>query len=190
MKLFAFYIGGDTVGSLIELHDVRFAVVDKVEDAYPELKRSWWGTPESLHLDCWGELCSADGYNITLKPEPPAGDEKLWFVNLGGYDPNEFTELHKNIFIVAPTESKAKVKALRTILDWKGHHKDDIYEVEKIFSIDHLAREKSLYVHFEKVDEPKPFVFKYGYLPIGKTTGPIIEELGEAAADKLPEGDG
>ena len=159
---------------MIELHDVRFAVAEKMEDTYEELRKSWWGKPESLHLDCWGVLRSADGYNIHLKPEKPEGDERLWFVNLGGYDPDEFSELHKNVFVVAPTESKAKVKALKTILDWKGHHKDEIYEVEKIYSVERAAREKSLYLHFEKTDTPLPFEFKCGYKPIGKQ-GPAAE---------------
>lgn len=169
MKLFVFYIGGDTATSLVELHDVRFAVGKKLEDAYPALKASWWGRPESLHLDCWGELTSADGHNISLKAEPPPADqEKLWFVNLGGYDPEQFTELHKNVFVVAPNESKAKVRALKQILDWKGHHKDELFEVEKIFSIEEAAREKGLYIHLEKTGSPKPFKFSYGYKPIGK----------------------
>lgn len=166
MKLFVFYIGGDTNTSLVELHDVRFAVAEKITDTYDELRASWWGRPGSLHLDCWGELCSADGYNIRLKSEPPTGDEKLWFVNLGGYDPQQFTELHKNVFVVAPTASKAKVRALRQILDWKGHHQDEIFEVEKIFNINDVAAAKNLYIHFEKSDNPAPFEFSYGYKPL------------------------
>lgn len=168
MHLFVFYVGGDAPGSLIELHDVRFAVAETMEDTFDELKASWWGTPDSFHLDCWGELRSADGYNITLSTEKPEGDEKLWFVNLGGYDPEQFTELHKNVFVVAPNESKAKVRALKQILDWKGHHKDNLYEVEKIYGVDAAAEGKGLYLKFEKTDEPLKFEFKYGYKPIGK----------------------
>ena len=36
---------------------------------------------------------------------------KLFFVNLGGYDPDEFTELHKNVLLVAPDAKTAKAKA-------------------------------------------------------------------------------
>lgn len=169
MKLYAIYIGGSTETSLIELHDMRFVIAKSIKDTYDELKRDWWGTPESLHIDCWGELCSADGHNITLRDTPQEGfEQKLFFVNLGGYDPAEFTELHKNVFVIAPTESKAKVKALKMILDWQSHHKDYMYDVEKMVNISALAAEKSLHIHLEPSENPKPFTFSCKYHPIGK----------------------
>jgi len=51
MKLFAIYLGGKTETSLIEVHDVRFVIAEKMEDAYDTLRSEWWGVPESLHLD-------------------------------------------------------------------------------------------------------------------------------------------
>ncbi len=163
MKLFAFVIGGSTPTSLIELHDVRICAGETMEDTYDDIRRTWWGTPESLHLDCWGELTSADGYNITLSDVPPAAADKLWFVNLGGYDPADFAEQHKNVFVVAPTQSKAKVRALKQILHWKGHHEDNSFDVEQITSVGDILAAQGLYVHLEKTDNPVPFVFKYGY---------------------------
>lgn len=172
-KLYVFYIGGDAPNSLIELHDVRFAIGEKYEDTYDQIRDSWWGIPESLHLDCWAELKSADGHNIVLSEEKPNQQNALWFVNLGGYDPQEFTELHHNAFIVAPTASKAKVKALKTILDWKGHHKDGVFEVEKIFNVNDMAQKYGLYLHFIPSENPVPFTFTYGYKPIGRTASGV-----------------
>lgn len=169
MKLFYFYIGGDAPGSLVELHDVRFVIAPDLQSCFPQLKKNWWGIPESLHLDCWGELTSADGHNIHLRATPPAADaDKLYFLNLGGYTADEFSELHKNILIVAPRESKARAQALKTILHWDAHHKDAEFEVEKIFSVDNAMQGSGLYIHLEKTDNPKPFTFSYGYKPIGK----------------------
>jgi hypothetical protein len=168
MKLFAFYIGGSTPTSLIEVHDARFGVGEKIDDCYDDIRKSWWGTPESLHLDCWGELNAADGHDIVLKDTPAEGDSKLWFVNLGGYDPADFNELHKNVFVVAPSESKAKVRALKMILDWKSHHKDYLYEVEKIFSINDAVSAKGLHIHLVPNPDAKPFKFDMGYNPIFK----------------------
>ena len=166
MKLFAFYIGGMAEGSLIELHDVRIFAAEKMENAYDAIRKSWWGTPQSLHLDCWGELTSADGHNISLKKEPPASEDRLWFVNLGGYDPEDFNELHKNIFVVAPTESKAKVRALKTILHWKSHHKDELFDIESITN-----DLNGWHIHLEKTDNPVPFAFKFGFNPDIRKTG-------------------
>lgn len=52
MKLYVFYIGGDTATSLVELHDVRFAVGGKLEDTYPALKASWWGRRRRIRKSC------------------------------------------------------------------------------------------------------------------------------------------
>ncbi len=167
MQLFYIYVGGDMPGSLIEQHDVRFAVAENIEDTFDALRRSWWGRPKSLHIDCWGALTEADGHAISLRPEEPDSDDKLWFVNLGGYDPAEFTELHKNVLVVAPTESKAMVRALRQVEDWQGRHKDKIFEIENIYDVSGAARERSLHIHLEKIDRQTPFVFTQGFLRIG-----------------------
>lgn len=167
-KLFAFYIGGSAPGSLVELHDVRFAIADRIEDTYDTLRQSWWGNPDSLHLDCWGELTSADGFNIVLRPEPATDDNKLWFVNLGGYDPADFTELHQNVFVVAPDASKAQVRALKSAPQWQSRHRDYVHEVENIFAVNDVVTGAGWYIHLEKTTMPAPFVFECGYWPIAK----------------------
>lgn len=167
MKLFAFYIGGETTTSLIELHDARFIAAASIEDAIPAIKEGWWGTPDSLHLDCWGELTSADGYNITLRDAPCSGEDKLWFVNLGGYDPADFSELHQNVFVVAPTASKAQVRALKQAPQWQSRHRDYVHEVEKLHCVSTFLP-AGWHIHLEKTDNPVPFTFECGYWPIGK----------------------
>ncbi|MCC8467825.1 MAG: hypothetical protein LN589_03940 [Rickettsia endosymbiont of Eriopis connexa] len=65
-----------------------------------------------MHLDAWGVLNWADGYRIEIVDfEPNNNQAKLYFINLGGYDSKQFTELHKNIFVVAKSEQKAKSRA-------------------------------------------------------------------------------
>ncbi len=112
MKLFAIYIGGEMAGANIELHDMRFVAAPTITDTYDALRRQWWGTPGSLHIDCWAEIDHADGYDIVLKTEPFEGPERLYYVNLGGYVPGEFLERHRNLFIVADTVARAKSHAV------------------------------------------------------------------------------
>jgi hypothetical protein len=168
MQLFVIYIGGRTSTSLIELHDICFVIAETIEDTYQELCLKWWGTKESLHLDAWGALRQADGYNITLKDYPSKAEEKLYFVNLGGYDSKEFTELHKNVFVVALNPSKAKVKALKQILDWESHHRDYQYEVEDCFVIEQISYGKKLFIHLELADKIIPFEFICKYVSMEK----------------------
>jgi len=163
LNLFVIYLGGAHEKSLIELHDIRFIAANTIEETYTDLK-NWWGTPESLHIDAWGCLSQADGHDISLKNTPPLETlKKLYFVNLGGYDRSQFTELHKNVFIVAENDSKAKIKALKQILDWESYHRDYQFEIEKIVSLDNLLLQQNIFIHLQEnpINIPFKFICKY-----------------------------
>jgi hypothetical protein len=167
MKLFVVYIGGAHEKSLIELHDMRFVVGQNIADSYDQLRNGWWGVPDSLHIDAWGALEYADGYDIHLSQDIAANPkEKLYFINLGGYDQNQFTELHKNIFVVAKSESEAKIKGIKQILDWQSYHQDYQYEVENIIDLTNITLAKNLYIHLKPSKQQKEFKFICKYLPI------------------------
>jgi len=169
MKLFIVYVGGEIEQSHVELHDVRFCVGKTIEDCYDDLRAQWWGTPESLHLDCWGVLEYADGYNVSLSKNRPSDEsDKLYFVNLGGYTSKEFTELHSNIFVIAPNDSKAKVRALKTIQHWDSPHRDYQYEVEKAVCLNDAVESYGYHVVLEKTDTEQEFQFTCKYTPIAK----------------------
>jgi hypothetical protein len=172
MKLFAFYVGGETETSNTELHDMRFSVGQRMEDCYESLRRQWWGTPPSLHIDCWAELTHADGYSVTLRPEPFGGPERLFFANLGGYDPDQFTELHSNVFVVVPDQPSAKSRGLAAINHWKGKHRDTLFEVEHILGLDEIAAAYGLHIHLAPLSKPRRFIFTTGcYIKIGSPGG-------------------
>ncbi len=167
MKLYMFYIGGDFGDSNIELHDVRFAVGNRPEDCYEDLRRQWWGDPKSLHLDCWGPIEQADGHDVTLTDEPQAeAAAKLFFVNLGGYNALEFGELHKNVLIVAPDAAAAKRKALAQVNDWMQPHKDRLFEIEKAIDLTALLARQGRALTLRPAVTEKPFAFTCEYLPI------------------------
>ena len=146
MKLFAVYVGGELPGANIELHDMRFVAAPSILDTHDELRRQWWGASDSLHIDCWAEINCVDGYDVALRPQPYLGAEKLFYVNLGGYDRIDFAEKHKNLFVVADSVTAAKARALASVRHWQAAHRDDFYEAEQAFSLDKYARrEKTLY---------------------------------------------
>jgi hypothetical protein len=167
MKLFMFYVGGSCGNSNVELHDVRFSIGETPEDCHDDLRQQWWGDAESLHLDCWGAVEQADGFDVELTREiAPGSTDRLFFVNLGGYDPREFSELHKNILLVAEDAIAAKAKALVQIGSWSLPHKDKLFEVEKAVDITASMRRYGYFLRLTKAVAEKPFKFVCDYLPI------------------------
>ena len=172
MRLFAIYIGGEHPRANIELHDMRFVVARTIIETYDELRRQWWGTPGSLHIDAWAVIDHADGYDVELSSEPFPGPERLFYVNLGGYDENEFLEKHRNVFVVARTILEAKTRALRENRGWKQLHRDDQYEAEQIFALDDVAREQRLHVHLRPSQESRPTTFTCKYKALKRVGRP------------------
>ncbi|WP_421729996.1 DUF1543 domain-containing protein [Brevundimonas sp.] len=163
MKLFAIYIGGEHPGANIEVHDMRFVVAPSIEETYDTLLREWWGKPGSLHLDCWSEISHADGYEVTLKPEPFEGAEQLYYVNLGGYDGRDFAEKHRNVFVVADTVAKAKSRAIKLAKGWDAPHRDEMYEAEQAFALDAPVSAQRLHIHLtpKLLSGDPPFTCEY-----------------------------
>ena len=165
MKLFAIYIGGEHPAAHIEIHDVRFIVARSLKATHDALRRQWWGTPGTLHIDCWAEIDHVDGFDVQLRPDPYKGRERLFFVNLGGYDPADFAEQHRNMFVVAENVTQAKVRAMATIPAWKEGHRDDLYEAEKAFALNEVVGEK-LHIHLVATQTARPPKFACRYTPL------------------------
>ena len=129
--LFLVVLGGRIAGAQIELHDVRFVAGASIDDTLPQLRRQWFGARKGLHLDSWMAVRFVDGYRVELRPEPFAGPERLWFVNMGGYDPQQLAELHAFGVFVASSPQAAKAAARRRLLrEALERHKDDLHGVE------------------------------------------------------------
>ena len=129
-SLFLVVLGGRVPAAHIEQHDVRFVVGTTIEDTLPELRRQWFGARRGLHLDSWMAVRFVDGFRVELRPEPSMAPERLWFVNMGGYDPAQLAELHAFGLFVATSAQAAKAAARRRLLpDALERHKDDLHEV-------------------------------------------------------------
>ena len=68
---------------------------------------------DKVHIDAWTMVQHVDGYKIRIQPKSEAqsnNEQKLYFINLGGYRENEFEEYHKKLFVVATKISEALEK--------------------------------------------------------------------------------
>lgn len=131
-SLFLVVLGGRVATAHLELHDVRFVVGQTIDDTLPALRRQWFGSRRGLHLDSWMAVRFVDGYRVALRPEPFAGPQRLWFVNMGGYDPAQLAEQHAFGLFVASSPQAAKAAARRRLLPGlEQRHKDDLHGVDQ-----------------------------------------------------------
>ena len=115
LSLFIVVLGGRSLKSNIEIHDVRWVLGETIEDTFPELRKQWLGKKSGLHIDSYKCIKYIDGYQIVISKSnkdklnsPKIEDLKLWFVNLGGYNPKKMYEEHEFTLVVAQKAIEAK----------------------------------------------------------------------------------
>ena len=155
--IFLVFLGGKSKKSNIELHDVRWVVGSKIEDTYDVLRKDWFGCIEGLHIDSYKKIKSVDGYYVKLKKivgnkrqnnhevDNRGSKKTLWFVNLGGYDPNSMQEKHEFGLVVADSKLEAKKKAKsKWLIGLEKKHKDDITSLRMLIRCDDCEAIKKL----------------------------------------------
>ena len=103
--LFIVSLGGKIKNANIELHDFRWVVGNTINETFDQLRLQWIGDAYGLHIDSYMKVQFIDGYKIELEEwfnnkkvtattnEP---DNRLWFINLGFYNPQNLLEEHKD----------------------------------------------------------------------------------------------
>lgn len=164
--LYMFYVGGNAGKSNIEVHDIQFAVVNQPSEAWPLLREAWFGDKDKIHLDGYARIDWVDGYTISLSHEPYSGEKRLFFVNVGGYQPDNLAELHAFDLFVAANAAEAKERALNVLLtDVHQQHKDNLKDVDDCKLLDKVG---DYYLHLQPNSAGTHFQPEWqGYLPIG-----------------------
>ena len=144
--LFLVVVGGRAPKANIELHDGRWVIGSTIEDTYDDLRKDWFGSIRGLHIDSFKKITSIDGFKINLQNKNTQNNhfnkeinltKKLWFVNLGGYDPSCMQEKHEFGLVVAENSIEAKNKAKsKWLIGCKRKHKDDIACLKNFSDID------------------------------------------------------
>lgn len=156
-KLFMLILGCTPPGRHTEQHDVYFQIGKNVADLIPRIKKFWPEANEDIHLDAWREVTNVKGYTIEIKSKDDRAistitgkANRLFFLNLGGYKPNEFDEFHYKMLAVAPEKGEAVNQAKQTafykhtgfkgatshIDDRYGIDVDDVHAIEDILPAD------------------------------------------------------
>ncbi len=143
-KLYLVYLGGKAKGSNIENHDLRWVVGETIESTFNELRRQWYGQSKGLHIDSYIAINYIDGFQVNLLNANEGKEigksivqEKLWFINLGGYDRSVMNELHEFSLVVAYSAKIAKSKAKSNLLrDAISKHVDNLSHINGCVGID------------------------------------------------------
>lgn len=164
--LYMFSLGGNAGRSNIEVHDIQFVAVNKIEDAYPQLRAAWFGDKDKLHLDGYMPITWADGYDVSLSHVPSDNPLKLFFINVGAYTPESLAEVHAFDLFVATDAQSAKEKAMRQLLVGMNHqHRDNLKDVDNCLLLDHVD---ALYIHLTANPTGSKNLPEWqGYRPIG-----------------------
>lgn len=117
MQLFMLKIGARPKGRLIEQHDVMFVIANSLSDIIPVVNDTWQEVKNKWHLDAWRAVNRVGDYQISViensKTVTP-NEQQLYFVNLGGYLPNQFEEFHYKTLVVAESIPKATAQVKKS----------------------------------------------------------------------------
>lgn len=194
LRLYMLLLGATPPGRHTEQHDFFFSIAGSLQELVPLIKAFWPEAGERIHIDGWREVKMVDGYRIQviLKDQPPVGEQskKLFFINLGGYQPNKLEEQHYTVLTVQEERGAAIAKSKKTIFyrtnstsdpgggshidDKYGIDVDDVYEIEDILSPE--LKEKYRILISPAGDLPEDEIH-LGYLKLSKLLEKSPERL-------------
>ncbi len=180
LSLFIVVLGGRSLKSNIEIHDVRWVLGKSLEDTFPELRKQWLGKINGLHIDSYKRIEYVDGYKIEISKcnkdnliNTKKEADSLWFINLGGYDPERMYEEHEFTLVVAKKAIDAKKKAkMNWVSNLKNKHNDDFSDITNFVKIDDIHSIKKISNwEIKLISDPKKRSDKltpdwYGYMRI------------------------
>lgn len=188
LKLYMVLLGCTPKGRLTEQHDIFFGIGTSLEELLPDMYRFW---PESgrLHIDSWREVTKVGDYAITIHEktvdaQPEKQNEKLFFINLGGYKPGDFEEYHYKQLVIAESMGAAVKSAKNTSFykhyGFKGavSHVDDKYalDADDLYNVEDVLPDtlKERYtINISQLNTPISEDEQHiGYLKLGKN--PLI----------------
>lgn len=143
-------LGGKPVGRNTEQHDVTFVVGPQIDDCVPALKE-FWPIP-GVHVDSYTPIRVVGNFKVNVVPAseivPGAlPGLKLYFLNLGGYLPNDPEEYHERMVVAANDLEEAKTLAKQDnfftsrlgVPETGEPHIDNKYEIDDILLVNDLV---------------------------------------------------
>lgn len=184
LSLFMILLGSKAPARNIEQHDFYFGIGTDLKDLVADMKAFWPEAGNSIHIDGWRRISRVDRYSISVKErtdtDTPTPQNKLFFINLGGYQSGKLEEQHYTVLAVHSDRMEAIKHAKNTLffktntlkgaanahIDEKyGIDVDDVYRIEDVLSPE--LKSKYFIVIEQAVDNLKDEIH-LGYLKLDK----------------------
>jgi hypothetical protein len=153
LKLFMLLLGCKPPGRHTEQHDVFFGIATALPELVVDIQ-TFWPEADKIHIDAWREVTVVEGYRVQIIMRPVDFNnrheqkQKLFFINLGGYQPNRFEEQHYILLTIKEDRALAFKEAKETLFFKHNHFEDanshiddkygidvdDLYQIEDILS--------------------------------------------------------
>lgn len=145
-------LGCKPTGRFTEQHDIFFDIATDLKSLVPHIRDYWPEGGEKLHIDAWRQVTRVDPFRVDVvhrsAPQEPSA-HRLFFINLGGYKPDEFDEFHYKMIVAAAEKGEAIRKAKETAFylhtGFRGaeSHIDDKYgvDVDEVYAIEDILPE-------------------------------------------------
>ncbi len=181
MKLFYTILGATPKGRNTEQHDVFFGIAETLKDLIPDMKRFWPEAKGKIHIDGYQELQFVDGFELKIvEKNSELSENHLFFINLGGYEPGKFEELHQQYMMVGKSMAEIIRRVKKTefykTMGFKNaeSHIDDKYgvDIDDIFKVTDILPEEmkekySIVLEKSNVENKENYTF-IGYLALSK----------------------
>ncbi|MGV3546450.1 MAG: DUF1543 domain-containing protein [Pedobacter sp.] len=176
-KLFMILLGCKPQGRHTEQHDIFFAIANEVKELVPAINAFWPEANGKIHLDAYRTVNNVNGYKVEVVERSSKADvaNRLFFMNLGGYQSNVFEELHYKMLMVADEKATAIKEAKENefftqyfsphIDDKYGVDVDDVFEIEDVLPKEMKTKYQLIFTPMDGLPEDEIVL---GYMPISK----------------------
>ncbi len=170
-------LGCKPEGRHTEQHDIFFGIANQVKDLVPAIHTFWPEAKGKIHLDAYRVINHVEGFKVEVIEKNASSNktQRLFFMNLGGYQRNIFEELHYKMLIVDEEKSLAIKKAKESqffkqyfsphIDDKYGVDVDDVFEIEEVLPEDMKTKYQLAFTPMNGLLEDEIIL---GYMPINK----------------------
>jgi hypothetical protein len=135
VNLYMVILGCNPPDRFTEQHDVFFGIAENIVGLKQAMYDFWPEADEKLHIDSYRVVRKVGEYGVKVLQRDHSiveNDVRLYFLNLGGYKPNDMEEYHYKQLVVASSIKDAVNVAKKNVFykHYDSPHIDNKYGID------------------------------------------------------------